>query len=472
MGGAFRAVLLTVLLVVVAQASPEVESLGLEGEGGVAFIQETEDPSQNVVDLTSKIKNLQQDIQDIRAKKSAAMSDAVGSESLAKSSDGDEQDKHMKKSISNRAAVADLDAAEKAKSAEIVDLTVAQHDAAKNAVIDSSSLQGTSVSSDGGDSTSSSSSSSSSGYDDSSSYDTSSYTGGYGAGADTASQSGELFDEWLTKWRGMRSKLTGMISPLVAQVKVQHEEVNTHMEIVRKAYEKEHSGRVKAIAKAKEFNTKEGQAKSAEKKAKAAEVDAKQKMQEAAHKADERQTKAVEKKQKQVEEQTRLKEHFERKVKAIHPDHCGPVKEQEQKAKAEIKRLQAENQKIRDSCEQKAKEMKNKSEERLTKAKEKTTKETARADHLGQLLSAAKEKIASLTSELAAAKAKIESLAHQLAVSKEETAKQKALKEAAEAKVADLTAQLAAMTAKYNKIKSLLGHINSVSNTPDKRLTQ
>jgi len=33
------------------------------------------------------------------------MSDAVGSESLAKSSDGDEQDKHMKKSISNRAAV-------------------------------------------------------------------------------------------------------------------------------------------------------------------------------------------------------------------------------------------------------------------------------------------------------------------------------------------------------------------------------
>ena len=37
--------------------------------------------------------------------RSAAMSDAVGSESLAKSSDGDEQDKHMKKSISNRAAV-------------------------------------------------------------------------------------------------------------------------------------------------------------------------------------------------------------------------------------------------------------------------------------------------------------------------------------------------------------------------------
>lgn len=466
---AFRALALAALLVVAAQASPEVESLGSEGEGGMAFIQETEHPSQNVVDLTSKIKNLQQDIQDIRAKKSKAMSDAVGSESLAKSSDGAEQDEHMKKSISNRAAVADFDAAEKAKSAEIVDLTVAQHDAAKNAVIDSTTLKGTSVS-DGGDSTSSSSSSSA--YDDSSSYDTSSYSGGYGAGANTASQSGVLFDEWLTKWRGMRSKLTGMISPLVAQVKVQHEEVNTHMEIVRKAYEKEHSGRVAAIAKAKEFNTKEGQAKSAEKKAKAAEVDAKRKMQEAAHKADERQTKAVEKKQKQVEEQTRLKEHFERKVKAIHPDHCGPVKEQEQKAKAEIKRLQAENQKIRDSCEQKAKEMKNKSDERLTKAREKTTKETARADHLAQLLSAAKEKIASLTSELAAAKAKIESLAHQLAVSKEETAKQKALKEAAEAKVADLTAKLAAMTAKYNKLKSLLGHINSVSNTPDKRLTQ
>merc|ERR1719506_1302049 len=97
-------------------------------------------------------------------------------------------------------------------------------------------------------------------------------------------------------------------------------------------------------------------------------------MQEAAHKAKERQSKAVEVKQKQVVEQTRLKEHFERKVKAIHPDKCGPVKEQEQKAKAEIKRLQAENQKIRESCEQKAKEMKNKSDERLTKAKEKTAR--------------------------------------------------------------------------------------------------
>ena len=113
--------------------------------------------------------------------------------------------------------------------------------------------------------------------------------------------------------------------------------------------------------------------------------------------------------------------------------------------------------------------MKNKSDERLTKAKEKTAKETARADRLAQLLSAAKEKIASLTSQLAAAKAKIQSLTHELAVSREETAKQKALKEAAEAKVADLTAQLAAMTAKYHKLKSTMSHINEVSNTPDRR---
>merc|ERR1712100_36920 len=363
---------------------------------------------------------------------------------------------HMKKSISHRAAVADLDAAEKSKSAEIVDLTLAQHDAAKDAAIDSTSQKGTRSKGGGSESDSSSSDSSSSNYyDSSSSFDSS---GGYGGDVDTSSQSGALFDEWLAKWGGMRSKLNRMVSPLIAEVKVQHDEVNSHMEVVRKAYEKEHSGRVKAIAKAKEFNTKEGHAKSAEKKAKAAEADAKRKMQEAAHKAKERQSKAVEVKQKQVVEQTRLKEHFERKVKAIHPDKCGPVKEQ------------AENQKIRESCEQKAKEMKNKSDERLTKAKEKTAKETARADRLAQLLSAAKEKIASLTSQLAAAKAKIRSLTHELAVSREETAKQKALKEAAEAKVADLTAQLAAMTAKYHKLKSTMSHINEVSNTPDRRL--
>jgi len=460
------AALALAILASVSQASPEVESLGLEREG-MALIQEEEQPNQKVVDLTSKIKNLQKDIQDIRSKKSAAMSDAAGAESLARSSDGAEQDAHMKKSISHRAAVADLDAAEKSKSAEIVDLTLAQHDAAKDAAIDSTSQKGTRSKGGGSESDSSSSDSSSSNYyDSSSSFDS---NGGYGGDVDTSSQSGALFDEWLAKWGGMRSKLNRMVSPLIAEVKVQHDEVNSHMEVVRKAYEKEHSGRVKAIAKAKEFNTKEGHAKSAEKKAKAAEADAKRKMQEAAHKAKERQSKAVEVKQKQVVEQTRLKEHFERKVKAIHPDKCGPVKEQEQKAKAEIKRLQAENQKIRESCEQKAKEMKNKSDERLTKAKEKTAKETARADRLAQLLSAAKEKIASLTSQLAAAKAKIRSLTHELAVSREETAKQKALKEAAEAKVADLTAQLAAMTAKYHKLKSTMSHINEVSNTPDRR---
>jgi len=59
------AALALAILASVSQASPEVESLGLEREG-MALIQEEEQPNQKVVDLTSKIKNLQKDIQDIR----------------------------------------------------------------------------------------------------------------------------------------------------------------------------------------------------------------------------------------------------------------------------------------------------------------------------------------------------------------------------------------------------------------------
>merc|ERR1712093_471820 len=100
-----------------------------------------------------------------------------------------------------------------------------------------------------------------------------------------ASQAGEIFDAWLTKWGAMRSKLSSMVSQEAAEVKTQHEAVNTQMEVAKKAYQKEYQGHMAAVAKAKEFNTKEGQAKAAEKKAKAAEQAVKQKMAESLHKA-------------------------------------------------------------------------------------------------------------------------------------------------------------------------------------------
>merc|ERR1712070_688000 len=106
-----------------------------------------------------------------------------------------------------------------------------------------------------------------------------------------------------------------------------------------------------AEEKAKEFKEKHAQAVAEEKNAKTH-------MQEQLEKATEREKKAVEKKQKQVETEERLKKQFEKKVKALLgrkiPD-CGPIKEKEMKAKAEIKRLQAENKKIKEDCETKAK---------------------------------------------------------------------------------------------------------------------
>ena len=130
--------------------------------------------------------------------------------------------------------MADLDAAEKSKSAEIVDLTLAQvilffffhtmfmirphllrvdllpchqHDAAKDAAIDSTSQKGTRSKGGGSESDSSSSDSSSSNYyDSSSSFDS---NGGYGGDVDTSSQSGALFDEWLAKWGGCGASSTG-----------------------------------------------------------------------------------------------------------------------------------------------------------------------------------------------------------------------------------------------------------------------
>merc|ERR1712070_925128 len=148
----------------------------------------------------------------------------------------------------------------------------------------------------------------------------------------------------------------------------------------------------------------------------------------------------------------------------MHPKSCGAIREKEMKAKAEIKRLQALNRKIKADCERKSKEM-------------------------AQKLQSARRTIASLKSKLAAAlatitklKQQVSSLKSALAAQKVATTKQRHLKEdfmakykseekvrkAAEAKVAHLTKQLALVTAKYNKLRGTMKHINVVSNTPKK----
>jgi len=284
---------------------------------------------------------------------------------------------------------------------------------------------------------------------------------------DTASSpdASSLFDGWLAKWSTMRQSLQTMVTELTAhtnklkgEVSKQHSAVSTHMETVRKAYDKEYKGRVAAVAKAKEAATKEAKAKSAEKATKAA-------MKEKVSKAMESKTKAVEKKTKQVETEERLKKQFERKVKALMgrkmPD-CGPIKEKEMKAKAEIRRLQAENKKIKADCERKSKEMKQK----LATAQRTIAK-------LKSELATAKQTIASL-------KAKVTKLEADLVAQKKETAKQIELKKTeerakkmhaekqkkAEAKVAVLTKKLAEITANYNKVKGVMQTINSQSAGP------
>jgi hypothetical protein len=455
---------LLVAAALAAQGAREVEALDLDREG-VALLQVAGTaPADGVTDLDDQIKTLQKDISDIRAKKSAAAAAEQAASEDAKMTEGTVQDEHIKKSITHKAAQADLDAAEKAKQAAIDTLKQQQktdgtHDSAHGGASDS------------GAATASDHSHAMYPADDAGGYGKAGATGGggYGGGLTTPEQNTALFTEWHAKWGAMRTKLTGIVQQGIAEVASQHTQVNTHMELVEKAYNREYHGHVSAIAKAKEFNSKESAAKAAEKKAKAAEQAAKHKMKEALEKAQERQAKAVEKEHKAMLHQKQLKESFEAKVKAFHQNDCGPAKEGEQKAKAEIKRLQAVNVKLRKDCEVKSKEMKSKSEERLTKSKEKTTKETARADALAAKLQAAKQRIVALTAELRAAKAQIAKLKEDLAASQAETAKQKALKEAAEAKVADLTARLAAMTAKYNKCKSTMSHINQVSDAPDKQ---
>lgn len=396
-----------------------------------------------MVGLTERIKDIQSDIKSIREKKAHHTAKHEEHAAAAKMASGAKVQEHEKKSITHKAKAADLAHQEAEKTKALTDDTMAQHAGASGSV--SGSVSG-----------------SAGGVSGSASF--SAGAGGYGSFSMSVgkSRSAELFDAWSTKWDGMRTKLA-------QEVNTQHHAVVHQMEIVRKAYEKEYAGHVSAVHKAKELQSKIPPHIKAEKTAKAEEQKVKHKMQEALHKAREMQMKAVEKKQKQVDSQEKQTKALEVKVKAFHQNDCGPAKEQEQKAKAEIKRLQALNHKIRNDCETKAKETQNKHMEKITKESEKTSKEKARADALAQQLQVAKQKILHLTHQLQVAQQKIASLQQQLAHQKQLTSEERSLKEAALLKVKDLTAQLAAMTAKYNKLKSAMSHINSVSGQPSKK---
>merc|ERR1711981_430759 len=275
-----------------------------------------------------------------------------------------------------------------------------------------------------------------------------------------------LFSGWLTHWGKMRAELTKLASDLAAHVAktkttihTQHVEVDKHMEKVKKAYTKEHNLRI--------ANEKAAKALMREKLAKAAE----------------KHTKAVEAKHKQYQTEERLKKKNEKKAKELQhkldnmpKKSCGAIREKEMKAKAEIKRLLAENKKIKADCERKSKEM----TQKINKAR--------------QTIKSLKTKLAAAIAKISKLRSMVASLRKALAVEKARTAKQRKLKEdyhakwkseesghkAAKAKIVTLTRQLAVMTskcrktkaalaavtAKYSKIKKVMGHINGVSAGP------
>merc|ERR1711988_1756588 len=438
------------------------------------FLQMAEQPPADVVGLTSEIKDLQSDISDIKKRKqqsSTTSKAAVNSAAVA--APGAEQDKHMANHIDHGAKEQDLDAQQKQKEQQLVQKTIQQHEAAKKAAVQDA---GSSGSADDSGVKTDASGYQGAGY----SLDHGSGASGYGTGDASA-----LFDTWTGEFDSTHAKLADeakrLAGMVASKIQSQRSNVKHHMEVVEKAYEKETTARRAAQQKAKEFQQKESSAKAAENRAKASEAATEKKMEEAVQKSKERQSKAVEKKQKQVEIHERKAKQLEKKVKATHPSNCGAIKEKEMKAKEEIRRLHAENKKIRERCEQRSKEVTKKAEERLTKANEKAAKQKARADKLAAELQAAREKITSLQQQLAAAKQKIQELQTTLEEQKRETHKQIRLKKSeeqakkrfmekhqkAEAQVRKLQSQLKAVIAKYAKLKETMKHINTVSVSPD-----
>lgn len=387
------------------------------------------EPTKKVLSLTHKIKAVQSHIKHARSKGASA-------DSLAK---------HNHK---------------------LATLTIAQHDAASGGMNPSTS--GASAGTGTG-----------AGY------------GGTGAVDDSSLPDPKgLFSGWLTHWGKMRAELTKLASDLAAHVAktkttihTQHVEVDKHMEKVKKAYTKEHNLRIANEKKAKEMKAKKLKAQAAEAKAKKAEKAAKDLMREKLAKAAEKHTKAVEAKHKQYQTEERLKKKNEKKAKELQhkldnmpKKSCGAIREKEMKAKAEIKRLLAENKKIKADCERKSKEM----TQKINKAR--------------QTIKSLKTKLAAAMAKISKLRSMVASLRKALAVEKARTAKQKKLKEdyhakwkseesghkAAKAKIVTLTRQLAVMTskyrktkaalaavtAKYSKIKKVMGHINGVSAGP------
>merc|ERR1712100_240571 len=384
-------------------------AVAVQASGEVESLEAT--PSAGVLGLTARIKDLQSDIKTIREKKAHHEAKHEEHATAAKMASGAKGEEHERKAITHKARAADLAHQEAEKTKAITDTTISQHGSAGGGISGSLSF-------------------SAGGY------------GGSGSFKVGPSRASELFDSWHGKWEAMRATLS-------KEVNTQHQAVNHQMEIVRKAYEKEYAGHVSAVHRAKELQSKIPPHIKAEKTAKAEEQKVKKKMQ---IDAQEKRTKAL-----------------EVKVKSFHQNDCGPAKEQEQKAKAEIKRLQAVNHKIRTDCEVKAKEVTTKHHEQISKSHEKTAKEKARADALALQLQAAKQRILHLQHQLHTAQQTIAHLQQQLAHQKQLTSEQRSLKEAALQKVKDLTAQLAAMTAKYNKLKSNMDHINNVSGQPAKK---
>merc|ERR1711939_165573 len=349
-----------VALAVAVQASGEVESLEAT-------------PSAGVLGLTARIKDLQSDIKTIREKKAHHEAKHEEHATAAKMASGAKVEEHERKAITHKARAADLAHQEAEKTKAITDTTISQHGSAGGGV--SGSVSG-----------------SAGGISGSLSFSAGGY-GGSGSFKVGPSRASELFDSWHGKWEAMRATLS-------KEVNTQHQAVNHQMEIVRKAYEKEHAGHVSAVHRAKELQSKIPPHIKAEKTAKAEEQKVKKKMQEALHKARELQAKAVEKKQKQIDAQEKRTKALEVKVKSFHQNDCGPAKEQEQKA---------------------------------------------RADALALQLQAAKQRILHLQHQLHTAQQTIAHLQQQLAHQKQLTSEQRSLKEAALQKVKDLTAQLAAM---------------------------
>merc|ERR1711968_397671 len=258
-----------------------------------------------VVDLTKQIKHLQGSVNKIQTKSVSekASSDAAETKA-AQLPPGAAQDSHMKAHITHGAAAVDAEADVESKKKQIVDLTIQQHEAAKEAAVEAHGAAGakTAAADTDGDADDASGGDVDGGADDSSTDDS---TGG-DEGVD-GGDSESLFGGWLSKYDTTHGNLVAKVEQslsvtrsIVDGLKAKKSDVHSHMEIVKKAYSKEQQARKAAQQRAKEFKEKELTAKGAEKKAKTAEKSTKTKMQEELEKAKERQTKAVAKKEKQV----------------------------------------------------------------------------------------------------------------------------------------------------------------------------